>query len=147
MASFSNRNLLSFEYEKSIPEILTKIQEKIVSVEAKIEERKIREEKIRKEYEITDEDLIRVLSQAANASGSNVQGSYTLSSTTHRVIGAGVVQNLLTERELREQEEASVHRLKLLQRNLAPISIWAETHWETKNVFRLSEADLEYLGF
>lgn len=143
----------NFTFEKTVDEILTAVAEKIDSLKAKINDRMERVVRIRKEFDISDADLISLLSQANQDAVSNRQLATSLSYNLNsggetKIVQAGVVQNLLTEQQLIEQEKDSVTRLSLIERNLRPITHFADNGKEyTQNMFRLSEAEIEYLGF
>ena len=158
----SSRHLFGhFTYEKTTDEIGSAMQKKVESLKAKIVEREGRIAKIRAEYEISDQDMIQLLTQEAQHNiQNNVRGakmSYTLTTASpgaevgandERIIGAGVVQNLLTERSLIEDEQASVKQMERIVRNLKPLQKITEngTTYEL-NQFELSDAELEFLGF
>ena len=158
----SSRHMFStFTYEKTVAEIKIAMAKKIEGLKAKIAEREARIAKIRTEYEISDQDMIQLLTQEAQHNiQNNVRGakmSYTLTTASpgaevgandERIIGAGVVQNLLTERSLIEDEQASVKQMERIVRNLKPLQKITEngTTYEL-NQFELSDAELEFLGF
>lgn len=153
MASPSARNMFtSFEYQKPIPEVIGAAKKKIVAIEAKIAEREDRIARIRKEFDISDAELITLFAQTANDRLGNALSnamSYNLSSAGEtRIIAAGVVQNLLTEQQLMEQERDSLNRLRLIVSNLRPVvHFTANGVPYTIDTVRLSEAEIEYLGF
>lgn len=147
MASPSVRSMFrNFTYQKSIEDLVAAFERKIQAVKDKIAERTERIARIRKEYNITDQDLIDLLSQASQNHNSTM--SYSFGGAEQRVIGAGVVQNILTERNLVEQEKVSVSSMEQIVRNLRPVhhvadngTPWVQTHFE------LTADELEYLGF
>ena len=157
MGSPSTRHMFNFPYEKPVPVIKAAITVKVAALKEKIAEREDRVVRIRKEYGITDTDLINLLTQAAASAtrGHATAMSYSLSNSASpdgdddpKIIGAGVVQNLLTERGLIEEERASVQRLERIGRNLGSICKYADDgtmYWV--EAFELNDAELEYLGF
>ena len=157
MGAPSSRNGLHFAYSKSYLEIREAATHKITALEAKVAEREARIVRIRKEFDITDTDMIQLLSQAAQDAVSNMRStatmSYSIGGGTNggevRIVGAGVVQNILTERQLVEQEKDDGVRLKLILRNLLPLTRYSATTGEAYQIeyFDLSEADLTFLGF
>jgi len=142
----------NFSYQKSIDEILAKMTAKIAFLETKIREREARIVEIREAHDITDQDLIKLLTQAANQAVSNARlpMSYNIESTAGetRLIAAGVVQNLVTEQTLIEQEKKSVDQLKMIGRNLKPVTLFGDNGEEyTQGFFSLSFDELDFLGF
>ena len=155
MGGPSSRSVLhNLSFEKSSSEIKEKATAKIASLGAKIKEREGRIARLRKEFDISDQDMIKILSQAAQGALSNASVATTMSYNIGnqdevRVVAAGVVQNLITERQLIEQEQALVEKLQLVFRNLRPITHHATNTGVAYEVdtFTLSEADLDFLGF
>lgn len=147
----------NFVYEKPSAEIITKAQEKIEALQGKIEERLARVAKIRKEYEITDQALVEILTQARGAQREKMSFTYSSAPSTQglreeRSIGAGVVNNLLTENDYIESERKQAKRLGLIVRNLQDrpdetIHVVAVGAERPLRGHALSEEELEYLGF
>lgn len=148
-------------YKKTIDEIKEKVSAKITEVKAKIETRIGRVEALRKEHEIDDKALIQLLTEAREQqngrSAEKMSYSYSVSNTNgpsgekameERVIGAGVVNHLLTENDFIQAEKSAVARLELLNRNIRPYTEHDHNGVPyTVNEFSVSEADLKYLGF
>lgn len=148
--------MFHFSYTKSSGEIREKAAQKVAALRFKIEERKERIKKIRGEYKITDAILIDLLEQAREASRKNDNKmSYSVSNAPSQqqtqgmseeiIIGAGTVNNLLTESDFIKGEESQVKRLQLIARNLQD----EETEWSNGKPVghKLNESELEYLGF
>lgn len=153
MGSPPSRSILSnLSFSKSSVEIRTAVREKLERIRAKITEREGRIATLRSTYEITDTDMIQLLSQQARDAISNAR----ITSTTYsvgtddntKIIGAGVVQNLMTEQALIEQEREQITRLDLVVRNLRPLPRHGQNGeaWEDDS-FDLGYSDLEFLGF
>lgn len=157
MGAPSSQNLLRFPYAKSVDEIQDASLRKIAALKAKIIEREARIVRLRTEFNVSDADMIQLLSQAAQEAVSNLRTNATMSYTIGggsnggevRIVGAGLVQNLLTERQLIEQERESVTKLEFVLRNLRPITRHATNSGAAYVIdqFDLSESDLEFLGF
>lgn len=155
MGGPSSRTVLhSLSFSKSSAEIKDKATAKILLLVAKITEREGRVARLRNEFEISDADLIKLLSQAASDATSNVRVATTMSynigsNDNVRVVAAGVVQNLLTEQQLIEQERDLVVKLQMVIRNLRPVVHYAQDTGARYEVdaFPLSESDLDFLGF
>ena len=165
MAHRGARSLLHFSYQKTVEEMQEKIGTKADAVKAKIAEREQRIKDLRKAHELSDQDLIQIYAQAAQAAreGRN-QNSYSISSAAvgagtagyaaagssdERLIGAGVVQNFLSESGLIETEKEDLKKLLSLQRNLRPMTHFSsDTGVSYVDSFvSVTEEDLEYLGF
>lgn len=63
------------------------------------------------------------------------------------VIGAGVVSNLLTERQFIESEKSQVEKLDLLVRNVADMIHHTDTGTTYTTGHELDYGELKYLGF
>lgn len=136
--------LFNFKFTKTEDEIKQAVSRKTAAIKTKIGQRETRIAKIRAEYDITDTALIDLLSQARNTH--DLHMTYLLKNgvpARHQpgddgvnevTIGAGVVNNLLTEQDFIEAERAQVRRLELLHRNLTGSR-------------DLSYDELEFLGF
>jgi hypothetical protein len=151
--------LRGIEFTRTSNEIKEAAVNKVEFLRAKIVDRERRIADIRKSYEISDQDLIDLLSQA-NANRASSPGHYALSSvrraraeeddtepTTERYIAAGVVQNILTEKQLIEQETQAITTFEFVIRNIRPIRHVSDqgVPYEDDN-FRLSYEDLSALG-
>jgi hypothetical protein len=156
MASPSTSSMFRFSYEKTIDEIKEAMLKKIEFLKTKIAERKARIKKIRAEENITDQDLIDLLTQATNQAMSNArqQGpmTYSLSvgddSQEVRYIAAGTVQNILAEQGLIESEGGSIVQMERIVRNLRPITHHADDgSVYLQNSFTMSATELDYLCF
>jgi hypothetical protein len=145
----------NFSYEKSIDEIKEAMGKKITFLTNKITEREQRILRLRQEFDISDAELIDLLTQYGNEMVSNSRVSASMSYALNKanggdqkIIGAGVVQNLMTEKSLIETEKDSIEKMERISRNLRPVRHITPdgTEW-FQNSFRLSEDELEYLGF
>ena len=145
----------NFTYRKRMPQVCEALGRKIVQVQGKIAERRERVVRIRDEYNITDGDMIELLQQQATQAGrgfSNAQLSlsYSLrdSEGAAKTVGAGVVQNLLTEKALIKEETAGLASMEQIVRNLAPYTEHGDNGQAyTVDTVVLSTTELTYLGF
>jgi len=154
MGSPASRHMFnSLVYEKTVDEIKAAMEKKIESLKAKVTDREARITRIRKEFDITDAEMINLLAQAANEMVSNrvvATMSYNLNTTgpDPKIVQAGVVQNLLTEKNLIQQEKDSIEQMSLIVRNLRPVHRFAQDGTEyTQDTFTLREDELDFLGF
>ena len=165
MQAESIERMFDFRFEKPSAAIVEKATQKVKKLQAKIEERQARVAKIRAEYDINDGAFIDILTQARQQSqdkmsftyrpsslGNGVSVSVSGSPMVERTIGAGTVNNLLTENDFIEAEKKQVQRLDLLIRNLVDVpderiqSLTAGTERPLRG-HTLSYKELEYLGF
>jgi len=150
--------MFSFEIEKTVDEIRQAMEAKAKSVRAKIAERQGRIARLREEYEIDDAALAQLFMAARRQANANaMRFSYSTSNKSatsgddrmeEREIGAGVVNNLLTENDHVASEQADLKRLELVSRNLDSLARITDggVQW-TQTRFQLSHEELEYLGF
>lgn len=143
------------------PQVREAMTRKGEAVRAKIEERRGRIEKITRENEITPEalsDLIVQYTQDQRRGSSSHKMSYSIPNSgssglqpKETVVPAGVIANLVTEKELISSETAEVKRLDLILRNLKDTEPFVDaTTGELRQhalVHRLDDTDIEYLGF
>ena len=158
-------------YTKTASELKPAMSKKLAKVEKKIKEREKRIVDLRREYAIDDAALIQLLTEARKntSMGSSVmnysysvgpqgyQGSQGVTGAggsrsrkaiepVERVVGAGVVQNLLTEMDNIDEEKDQVKRLKMILRNLRPLPNYAEGGKKLPDAgFPVNYQDLEYL--
>lgn len=148
-------HMFSFSYEKTTAEIKAKATEKIASLQKKIEERQVRISRLREEYSIDDAALVQLLTAARRQAGaerftysSNSRADDGTNRMEEKTIGAGVVNNLLTESDFVEQEKADVKKLNTIVRNLRPLPrITQNGNNYSEDSFSLSYEELEFLGF
>lgn len=142
-------------FQKNFSEIIEKANAKISKLKAKIDERIKRIADLRQEYGIDDTALIELLTAARRAQQSmdNMSMSYSYTKSgpqkpEEATIGAGVVNNLLTENDFIESERDHVRNLEFITRNLKPYKKFSTTGVETvQTEFDLSKDELIYLGF
>lgn len=146
--------MFHFRFVKSSAEIAEKMKAKVTSLRLKVEERKGRIKALRAEHKITDTVYINLLEQAREAQKRNDMNrmSYTVKNDTptkgmqendELVIGAGVVNFLLTETDFMKSEDTQASRLELIARNLKDHK---DDHGDTVG-HQLAEEELVYLGF
>ena len=144
-------------FTKTAEEIRRAAALKLGQVTCKIDERKKRISQLRKEYNINDADLIQLLTEARrDLEARTSRMSYSISNsgggtaggTDEKIIGAGVVSNILTESDQIEAEKDQVKHLGLIVRNLKPIPRFCDGTGAAlpEEEFHVSKADLEYLG-
>lgn len=155
--------MFHFNFEKHTAEIVEKAKVKIEAVKAKIAEREARISALRKEYGIDDAALIELLTTARRRASERDEGlgsTYVFTSIScagrvegpgireERTVGAGAVNNLLTESDFIESEKAQMKQLTQIVNNLRPQTAYTNSG-EAYAVDRwtLSYQELEYLGF
>ena len=151
-------------FVKSAAEITEKAKKKVEKLRAKVEERTKRIADLRKEHGIDDSALVQLLQEARKNQGAR-QYTYTKSvsnmtfganaggedgnQTEEVIIGAGVINNLLTENDFIQAEKEQASELELIVRNLRPIPRFATDSGVElpPSDFALSKEELKYLGF
>jgi len=153
--------LHNLHYQKTTSEIVEAIERKLVQMKAKIIEREQRVLRIRKEYDITDQNMIEILTQQANNARNDARNavmSYSLSASAagsgeddpgERIIGAGVINNILTEKGYIESEKEIVTKMERIGRNLRPLREFADGNATPylRDAWTLTDEDLDFLGF
>lgn len=160
-------HMLNFKYEKPSGEISRKAAAKADELEAKAVGRV---SKLREEYGITDAmlaDLLRQVRETQRAGGvtsggriytvSNASGLALGNGTAARqessgpgevVVGAGVLNHLLTEGDLIEAERRDARRLRTIARNIADLpDDRPGASPGSKRGHELTREELDYLGF
>lgn len=144
----------SLTFRKPFVEIQDRMVRKSNELKHKITEREERIAKLREEYSITETMLVDLFRQARNAERN--RESVVNYSTTRRnaggmeetVIGAGVVNALLTESDFIEAARKDIDRLGLLSRNLGPRRITEGTMaGQLVDDHELTLAELLFLGY
>ena len=140
-------------------EIRTKMEGKVQAIRAKVEERLGRITRIIADNGITPEalsDLVIQYNQDQKRGGGGKM-AYTVSTAPagsrapETMIPAGVVANLVTEKELVATETAEAKRLDLILRNLRDsyphVNETTGATYQRTAIHTLSDSDMEYLGF
>ena len=157
-------DMFNFHFEKTSAEIIEKAKPKVSQLNAKIIERQGRIAALREEHGIDDGALIQLLTEARRHAQQRVYAqnyTYTTSSggrggagqdggkLEEKTIGAGVVNNLLTESDHIESERASVRQLESIIRNLRPLTRVAQNTGiaYTVDTNELTFDELKFLGF
>ena len=152
----SHEILRGVSFTKTANEIKAAATTKIAKLEGKIAERQKRIVDLRKEYDINDAALIQLLTEARrDMQHGHTKMSYNFSNSLNavddgdqRVVGAGIVTNILTESDMIESEKEQVTRLKMIVRNIKPIPKYATGNGTQlpDEGFHMSDTDLEYFN-
>lgn len=143
--------MFNFTYEKSSKDIVAAAQKKVLKINAKIEERQERIKKIRVEFGITDAVWAGILQQVRKQAGAamytysnSIQAASSAGVTEDTVtIGAGTVNNLISEYDFIDGEASQVKKLNLVIRNLQDLP---DAHGNVRG-HKLDNEELEFLGF
>lgn len=145
----------SLTFNKTASQITSAATKKTSMLRAKIYEREKRIADLRAEYSIDDAALVQLLT-AARKQQSAMSFSYNTSNASvgmdkkmeERTVGAGVVNNLLTENDFIQAERDQVKTLELIARNLQDIPRFTSNgNALPAEGFSLTMGELEYLGF
>jgi len=152
-------HMFRYHYQKSATDLVGAMGAKVTTLKAKVEERIARIVKIRAEYKVTDAAMLDIMRQAriAQKAGAMVM-NYSTSSTGPTgmtdddnaeliTIGAGVVNNLLTEQDYIDGEKAQIERLELVSRNLKDPVAYTRDGQPYTELISISDDEAKYLGF
>lgn len=143
------------------PRLRAAMQNKVLSIKAKIEERHARLERLAKDNNLTPAQVSDVLAQYhQDKSRGNAKQFYTIpvagggagmDAPSEAFVPAGVVSNIVTERDLIAQETNEIRKLELVVRNLKDNEL-AENPTTGELILReavhtLTDEEMEYLGF
>jgi len=121
---------------------------KVVELKERIKEREIRTQRIRAEYEIDAEQLAVLLIRFQQDDSGMV--SYEKQGGS-KVVPAGVIANLVREREMIDNEAEQIGKIELVMRNMldeVQFAVHGTGELKTRPaVHELSDDELEYLGF
>lgn len=152
-------------YNKFTSKQLTEaMNRKVSNINAKIAERKVRITKITKEHKITDAmlgDFIlqymrdREQGRTSVSYSNSIQPAKPVNSKAAVtpegvIVPAGVIANLVTEKELIENETMEVKRLELILRNLKDTEHYVTAKGKLSQravVHTLTDDEITYLGF
>lgn len=142
------------------PQIREAMTRKVESVRAKIEDRRGRIEKIVADNGITPEALSDLIVQYTQDQqrGRSAKMSYSISTigsgngpSRETVVPAGVIANLVTEKELIASETDEAKRMDLILRNLKDTQPFVDGETgelvQRAVIHTLDDTDIEYLGF
>jgi predicted ATP-grasp superfamily ATP-dependent carboligase len=144
--------MFSFTFEKTTKELIEACSKKEHDLRSKIEERVVRIRKMRDDHKITDAVLLDIQNQMrAQAKQGLERQSYTSNAVSNSgghaeevVVGAGVINFLLTEQDFIDGEKASADRMALIARNLRDVIAADGTPRYTHKV---GYEELRFLGF
>jgi restriction endonuclease Mrr len=146
--------MFNMRFEKTANEIKEKAKIKMDALATKIAGRQIRVSKLREEYGIDDGALVQLLTAARRQDGAERFSYYSNEPVRsgerieERTIGAGVVNNLLTESDFIEADKANIKRLRLIVNNIRPRNkVTLNGVMYEEDVFPLDYEELEFLGF
>ncbi len=138
---------------KTTAEIREAMQKKVVEIKKLSLERETRIHKIRDEYQIDPERLANLVIQfQKNDSGFVSYNQQNQSgSEAPKLIPAGVIANIISEREMIDSERDQIRKLELVLRNLRDTEHYASPRTGeilTRTcLHQLTDNELEYLGF
>ncbi len=136
---------------KTTPELRESMQKKVKELGARIEDREGRMKRIREEYQIDSERLASLVMQYQNRNSDFVSYQAQGNSPREAVVPAGVIANLIREREMIDSERGQIRKLELVLRNLPDTELYNDPKTgEVKSrqpLHQLTDDEQEYLGF
>ncbi|MDC0716176.1 hypothetical protein [Nannocystis bainbridge] len=136
---------------KTTPEIRAAMQKKVKEIASNIEEREARMRRIREEYQIDAERLATLVIQFQNNDSGFVSYQAQGDSKHDVVVPAGVIANIIREREMIDSERGQIRKMELILRNIPDMELYNDlTTGEVKSrqpLHKLSDEELEFLGY
>ena len=136
---------------KTTPEIRAAMQKKVKEITSNIEEREARMRRIREEYQIDAERLATLVMQFQNNDSGFVSYQAQGDSKRDLVVPAGVIANIIREREMIDSEGGQIRKMELILRNIPDMELYNDQKTgEVKSrqpLHRLTDDELEFLGF
>ncbi|AGC46315.1 hypothetical protein MYSTI_05027 [Myxococcus stipitatus DSM 14675] len=138
---------------KTTPELRVAMQKKVKELMGRIDEREARMRRIREEYQIDAERLATLVMQFQKQSRGSEMQSYQSQggASGAALIPAGVIANIIREREMVDSERAQIRKVELVLRNLSDTELYNDPKTgEVKSrqpLHQLTDDELEYLGF
>ena len=133
--------------QKSTQELRVAMTAKVAELRLRIADRELRTQKIRTEYAIDAEQLAVLLMRFQQESS----GTISYEKQGANPVPAGVIANLVREREMIDNEQEQIDKLELVQRNLldeVQFAVHGTGEIKTRPaVHELDDEELEYLGF
>jgi hypothetical protein len=140
---------------KTTPELRAALERKVRATVALLEERDVRIRLLREEYQIDPERLADLVIQfKKNDRASYVTYTPATGAGQPRdevVVPAGVVANIVREKEMTDSERAQIRKMELVLRNLRDEERYVDPDTgavKTREcLHELTDEELEYLGF
>ncbi|TQF09790.1 hypothetical protein FJV41_42850 [Myxococcus llanfairpwllgwyngyllgogerychwyrndrobwllllantysiliogogogochensis] len=136
---------------KTTPDLRGAMRKKVEELETRIAEREGRLQRIRDEYQIDPERLATLVIQYQNKESAFVSYQAQGGSPRDTVVPAGVIANIIREREMIDSERGQIRKLELVLRNLPESELYNDPRTgEVKSrqpLHQLTDDELEYLGF
>ncbi|WP_224246250.1 hypothetical protein [Hyalangium gracile] len=135
---------------KTTPELREAMQKKVKEIVARIADREGRMKRIRDEYQIDAERLAALVIQYQNQDSDFV--SYqSQGDSTRGVVPAGVIANIISEREMIDSERGQIRKMELVLRNLPETELYNDPRTgavkSRQPLHKLTDDELEFLGF
>ncbi|WP_163996398.1 hypothetical protein [Pyxidicoccus caerfyrddinensis] len=136
---------------KTTPELREAMKKKVLEIAARIEDREGRMKRIRDEYEIDSERLAALVIQFQNRDSDFVSYQAQGGASRDTVVPAGVIANIIREREMIDSERGQIRKLELVLRNLPETELYNDPRTgevrSRQPLHQLSDDELEFLGF
>ncbi|MCB9755412.1 MAG: hypothetical protein H6713_36190 [Myxococcales bacterium] len=136
---------------KTTPELRGAMERKLEELTGLIEAREGRVKRLREEYEIDAEQLAQLVIKFQNDDSGFVSYNQQGGGPREKLVPAGVIANIIREREMVDSERNQIRKLNLILRNIKDEEFF--THPRTgelgtrRCLHELTDSELEYLGF
>ncbi|QSQ26317.1 hypothetical protein JY651_15875 [Pyxidicoccus parkwayensis] len=136
---------------KTTPVLREAMQKKVKEIAVRIEDREGRMKRIRDEYQIDSERLAALVIQFKNKNSNFVSYQAQGDGSRDTIVPAGVIANIIREREMIDSERGQIRKLELVLRNLPETELYNDPRTgEVKSrqpLHQLTDDELEFLGF
>jgi transposase-like protein len=136
---------------KTTPELREAMKKMVLEIAARIEDREGRMKRIRDEYQIDSERLAALVIQYQNRDSDFVSYQAQGGASRDAVVPAGVIANIIREREMIDSERGQIRKLELVLRNLPETELYNDPRTgevrSRQPLHQLTDDELEFLGF
>lgn len=136
---------------KTTAELREAMTRKVVEIEGNITEREARLERPREDFQIDAERLAQLVIRYQRDDNSNFTSYNNQGDPQGRVVPAGVIANIIHEREMIDSERDQIRKMELILRNIRETEPYVEPrsgeHRTRPCIHQLTDDELEYLGF
>ncbi len=136
---------------KTTPQLRAAMEKKLVELTGLIADRETRVQRLRDEYEIGAEQLAQLVIKFQNDDSGFVSYNQQGDGRREKLVPAGVIANIIREREMVDSERNQIRKLNLILRNIKDEEFYTNPRTgeigTRQSLHKLTDAELEYLGF
>ena len=136
---------------KTTPQLREAMERKLGELTELIAAREGRVQRLRDEYEIGAEQLAQLVIKFQNDDSGFVSYNQQGDGQNEKLVPAGVIANIIREREMVDSERSQMRKLNLILRNIKDEEFYTNPRTgeigTRRSLHKLTDAELEYLGF